>query len=215
MAFSLPAASVCVFSPPLGLALWVSSLFLLYRFLSSSQSRKNAAIAAEVGKHLSGAAAELAFSLAVTGSEVLGAEALAKGEYSLISDLAKESLLKSMDGADVRSSLAASLRSRRGVPTDYMVELLLSPNASLLDAEHLLEQTEQFARRNFSEFTRRLDALLPAYFFAAFFLPFSALILSALLGGFVPHFLAAFFPLFSLVMWAISKALFRAAVNVL
>jgi len=214
-AFSLPAISFSAISLPFGIMLWASSFYLLYRFFSSSVSRKNAARAMEIGKHLSGAAAELAFSLAVTGSEILGAEALARGEYSYISDIAKESLLESMDGVDVRSSLAASLRLEKGVPTEYMVELLLLPNPRLLDVEHLLEQTEQFTRRNFSEFTRRLDALLPAYFFAAFFLPFSALILSALLGGFVVSFLALFFPLFSLVMWVISKMLFEASVNML
>ncbi|MGQ9513531.1 MAG: hypothetical protein ACUVTL_00515 [Thermoproteota archaeon] len=168
-----------------------------------------------MGKYLSGAAAELAFSLAVTGSEVLGAEALARGEYSHISDLAKDSLLLSMDGKDVRTSLVKSMRLQKGVPTEYIVELLLSSNIRLLDVEHLLEQIEQFARRNFEEFTRRLDALLPVYFFAAFFLPFSALILSAMLGSFVVTFLVVFFPLFSLVMWMISKMLFKAAVNVL
>jgi len=198
-----------------GLLVWLSSFYFIYRFLESSTKRAVATRAMELGKHLSSATADLAFSLAVTGSEFHGAEALAQGRYSDISSFARKSLLRSLDGVDVRSSLSRSFRLQRAVPTSYIVELLLSCNPDLFDIETILEQTEDFARRNFSEFTRRLNNLLPAYFFAAFFLPFSALILSTLMDNFAIPFLAVFFPTFSLIMWIISSMLFKVELTML
>lgn len=198
-----------------GLLVWLSSFYFIYRFLSSSTKRIISTRAMELGKHLSSATADLAFSLAVTGSEFHGAEALAQGHYSDISIFARKSLLRSLDGVDVRSSLAKSFRLQRAVPTSYIVELLLSCNPDLFDIETILEQTEDFARRNFSEFTQRLNTLLPAYFFAAFFLPFSALILSTLMDNFAIPFLVVFFPIFSLIMWVISSMLFKVEVTML
>jgi len=198
-----------------GLLIWLSSFYFIYKFMASSTKRTVATRTMELGKHLSGATADLAFSLAVTGSEFQGAEALARGHYSDISDFARMSLLRSMDGVDVRSSLANSFRHQRDVPTSYVVELLLSCNPDLFDIETILEQTEDIARRNFSEFTRRLNTLLPAYFFAAFFLPFSALILSTLMDNFAIPFLAVFFPIFSLIMWLLSNMLFKVEVTML
>jgi len=196
-----------------GLLVWLSSLLFIYRFLASSTKRIITTKAMELGKHLSGATADLAFSLTVTGSEFHGAEALARGHYSDISYFARKSLLRSMDGVDVRTSLANAFRHQRAMPTSYIVELLLSCNPDLFDVETILEQTEDFARRNFSEFTRRLNTLLPAYFFAAFFLPFSALILSTLMDNFAIPFLTVFFPIFSSIMWVISSMLFKVEVT--
>jgi len=198
-----------------GLFVWLSSFYFIYRFLESSAKRIVVTRAMELGKHLSSATADLAFSLTVTGSEFNGAEALARGHYSDISGFARRSLLRSLDGVDVRSSLANSFRLQRAVPTSYIVELLLSCNPDLFDIDAILEQTEDFARRNFSEFTRRLNDILPAYFFAAFFLPFSALILSTLMDDFAIPFLAVFFPVFSLVMWVISTMLLKVEVTML
>lgn len=212
---SLAFSPIILLSFLFGLLAWLSSFYFIYRFLASSEKRVVAIRTMELGKHLSGATADLAFSLAVTGSEYHGAEALARGHYSDISDFAKMSLLRSMDGVDVRSSLANTFRHQRAVPTSYIVELLLSCNPDLFDIEAILEQTEDFARRNFSEFTRRLNTLLPAYFFAAFFLPFSALILSTLMDNFAIPFLAVFFPIFTLIMWLISNMLFKIEVTML
>ena len=205
MAFSPVMMSSFLF----GLSVWLSSFYLIHKFLSSYAERFVAKRSMELGKHLSSATADLAFSLAVTGSEFNGAKALAQGHYSDISSFARKSLLRSLDGADVRSSLAKSFRLQTNVPTSYILEILLSYNPDLLDIETILEQIEDFARRNFSEFTRRLNSLLPAYFFAAFFLPFSALILSTLMDNYAIPFLAAFFPIFSAIMLIISSMLFK------
>jgi len=212
---SMASSPVMMSSFLFGLLVWLSSFYLIYRFLASSANRIVAKRSMELGRHLSSATADLAFSLAVTGSEFNGAEALAEGHYSDISSFARKSLLRSLDGADVRSSLAKYFRLQPNIPTSYVVELLLSSNPDLLDIETILEQTEDFTRRNFSEFTRRLNSLLPAYFFAAFFLPFSALILSTLMDNYAIPFLAVFFPIFSAIMWIISSMLFKVEVTML
>jgi hypothetical protein len=215
LVLSLALFPIVLLTPLFGLFVWLLSFYLIYRFYESSSKRSIATRAKVLGRHLSSATADLAFSLAVTGSEFQGAESLARGHYQAISVFARNSLLRSLDGADVRSSLASSFRRQRAVPTTYIVELLLSCNPDLLDIENILEQTEDFTRRDFNEFTQRLNTLLPAYFFAAFFLPFSALILSTLMDSLAIAFLTAFFPVFSLIMWQISNMLFKVEATML
>lgn len=215
LALSMVFFPIVLLTSLFGLFVWLTSLYFIYRFFTSSPKRLIATRAKELGRHLSSATADLAFSLSVTGSEFQGAETLARGHYHTISRFARRSLLRSLDGVDVRSSLASSFRRQRAVPTTYIVELLLSCNPDLLDIETILEQTEDFTRRNFNEFTQRLNTLLPAYFFATFFLPFSALILSTLMDNLAIVFLTAFFPIFSLIMWLISNMLFKVEVTML
>jgi len=212
---SLALFPIVLSLPPFGLFIWLLSFYFIYRYFESSSKRSTATKVKLLGRHLSSATADLAFSLSVTGSEFQGAESLARGRYYAISDFARNSLLRSLDGVDVRSSLASSFRRQRAVPTTYIVELLLSCNPDLLDIEAILEQTEDFTRRDFNEFTQRLNTLLPAYFFAAFFLPFSALILSTLMDSLAIDFLTAFFPAFSLIMWHISNMLFKTEATLL